>query len=101
MNSKKDLKKVSDILNELVKNKNWEKNFALQQIKQDWPKVVGKNIAGHTDPKFIKTKKLFIEVDSPIWSTQLSYMKDQIIDTINGYYKKEMINEIFFSIKKG
>ena len=97
---KYEMKKVSLLLDELVKKKRWEKNFALEQLKLDWPKVVGKNIAGHTNPKFIKSKKLFIEVDSPIWSTQLNYMKDQVLETINSYYKKDMVNEVFFRIKE-
>jgi len=100
MSSEIKTKKIGELLNELIKEKKWEKNFALEKLKNDWGKVVGKNIAGHTIPKFIKGKKLFIEVDSPIWSTQLNYLRNQVMTTINGYYKVEMINDVFFSIKR-
>lgn len=100
MKSEKNLKKVSELLDELINKRNWDKNFALEMLKNDWGNVVGTNIADHTKPKFIKGEKLFIEVDSPIWSTQLNYLKKQIIDKINNYYKKIIIQEIFFNIKK-
>ncbi len=100
MNSKNKLKKVSTLLDELIKKKKWEKNFALSRLTKDWESVVGKNIAIHTIPKFIKSKKLFIDVDSPIWSTQLNYLKNQVIEKVNDYYKMEIVKEIFFNIRK-
>ncbi len=95
------LKEIGQLIDELVKSRKWEKNFALEKLRQDWEKIVGRNIAKHTMPKFIKAKRLFIEVDSPIWSTQLNYSKNQVMDTINGYYKEKMVKEIFFNIKRG
>lgn len=95
------LKEIGQLIDELVKSRKWEKNFALEKLKQDWAQIVGRNIANHTAPKFIKAKRLFIEVDSPIWSTQLNYLKNQVMDTINGYYKETMVKEIFFNIKRG
>ncbi len=99
--SEERAKQIGQLIEELIKNRRWEKNFALGKLKQDWEKVVGRNIANHTTPEFIKGKRLFIEVDSPIWSMQLNYLKNQVIDTINGYYETKMIKEIFFSIKRG
>ena len=96
----KVIKPIKQILDEFVKNRRWEKNFALGLLKKDWQEVVGKNIAKHTAPKYVKAKKLYIEVDSPIWSTQLNFLKDQVIRTINSYYDKELIKDIFFNIKK-
>lgn len=96
----KNLKTISNVLDNFIKKKKWEKNFALERLKEDWIKVAGKNIALHTTPLYIKGKKLFIEVDSPIWSTQLNYLKNQIIETINNYYDMDIIKNIFFSIKK-
>lgn len=92
-------KNIGDLLQKLIEKNKWEKFLALENIKKDWPAVVGENIAGHTIPTFIKDKKLFIDVDSPIWSNQLNYLKTKVISTINSYYNKEVIKDIFFKIK--
>lgn len=95
-----NVKQIGIILDDLIKKKRWQKTFALARLCKDWEGVVGMNIAKHTNPTFIKSKKLFIEVDSPIWSTQLTYLKNQIIETINTYYEQEIVKDIFFTVKK-
>ncbi len=97
---KKDFESVASILDNLIKKKNWEVPLSLERLKKEWEKIVGKNIAKHSFPTFIKNKKLYIEVDSPIWSNELIFQKENIITIINNYYKKEIIKDIFFKIKK-
>jgi len=91
--------KVSELLEKLVKEKRWDKHFALGRLKNDWHRIVGSASASHTTPSYIKNKKLFIEVDSPIWANQLNFLKLEIINTINNYYNKKVVNDIFFKTK--
>ncbi|MDD5065412.1 MAG: DUF721 domain-containing protein [bacterium] len=95
----KKFEKIGDLLSELVQKKGWNKFLALEQLKKKWPEIVGQNIGNHTTPLSITHKKLFIQVDSSIWANQLNFLKDKIMETINQYYKKELVNEIFFTVK--
>jgi len=96
MKEKSEMENINSILNSLIKKRNWEWSFSLNKLKQEWENIVNKNIANHSQPVFIKNKVLYIEVDSPIWSNELVFLKEKIIDKINGYYNKKIVTDIFF-----
>ena len=62
-----------------------------------WPDIVGREIAGHTRPLSCKTRRLVISVDSPVWTSQLSFLKTDIIKKVNEITGLE-IKEIIFKI---
>jgi len=91
--------KAGDILKHIISNKRWEKMFGLEYLKEDWENCVGKAIAAHTSPSFISDKRLFIDVDSPAWATQLNFLQQDIIKKINSFFGKSIVKEIFFQAK--
>ncbi len=91
--------KAGDIIKKIISKKKWEPRFALEYIKEEWENCVGKAIASHTSPSFISGKRLFIDVDSPAWATQLNFLQQDIIKKINGFFKKSIVDEIFFQAK--
>ncbi len=95
----KVFKLVGDILSNTIREKGWDKFLALEQLKRDWSDLVGKQIAQNSQPVFIKENKLTVEVSSPIWANQLNFLKDKVMETINHYYKKEVVKEIYFKMK--
>lgn len=60
------------------KMKNW-------QAVEKWPEIVGARIAEHAKATSVDTENLFVEVDNPIWQSQLFLMKEKIIKKINAY----------------
>lgn len=58
--------------------KNW-------QIVEKWTEIVGKKIAQHARATAVDSKNLFVEVDNPVWQSQLFLMKDKIIKKIRTY----------------
>ncbi len=98
--NEKNFRLVGQLLSQAITEKGWDKFLALEQLKRDWPKVVGVNIAEHSQPVFISDYKLSVEVESSIWANQLNFLKDKVMETINEYYKKEVVKDIFFRIKK-
>ncbi len=95
----REIESVDNLLIKLIKKRKWEGNFSLRKLQNEWADIVHKNISNHSNPTFIKNKKLYIDVDSPIWSNELTFLKDKVIERINGYYKKQVVNDIFFRIK--
>lgn len=58
--------------------KNW-------QVVEKWAEIVGKRIAQHTKAISVDTSNLFIEVDNPVWQSQLFLMKNTIIAKLKKY----------------
>jgi predicted nucleic acid-binding Zn ribbon protein len=68
-------------------------------IKMGWEDFVGKEVAKHTTPSFLKKGVLFIHVDSPVWAYELStHLKDILSKKINEGIGKEVVKDIHFKV---
>jgi predicted nucleic acid-binding Zn ribbon protein len=55
------------------------------QIVEKWPEIVGAQIAQHAKAAAVDTENLFVEVDNPVWQSQLFLMKEGIIKKLKKY----------------
>jgi predicted nucleic acid-binding Zn ribbon protein len=80
----KDLKPFQDVLQRLcrrypVLSQRIDEGSALLR----WEKAVGPAVARHAKVKWVKDSVLFVEVEHPIWRSELHHRKQQIIDILN------------------
>jgi predicted nucleic acid-binding Zn ribbon protein len=68
------------------------------QIIEKWPDIVGAKIAQHTRATAADADNLFVEVDNPVWQSQLFLMKNEILQRIKKY--GVTIRDIKLCIKK-
>ena len=68
------------------------------QIIEKWPDIVGPKIAKHARATAADAENLFVEVDNPIWQSQLFLMKNKIMQRIKQY--GVTIKDIKLCIKK-
>ncbi len=73
----------------------------LEEIKifSSWDGIVGEKMAGHARPTNINNRVLYVEVDDPLWLSQLKYMKLDIVDKINTTIKEGLFKDIRFFLK--
>jgi predicted nucleic acid-binding Zn ribbon protein len=88
--------RLSDILKKIqarnpVLTKRIEESAALTR----WEAAVGAAIAKHSRAMRIQDGVLWVEVDHPVWKTELHYRKRQILDLLNTE-KSEIIKDILF-----
>ncbi len=72
----------------------------IEKIKLKWQDIVGELMAVHCIPDRIFKNILFISVDHPVYSNELSLMKNIIIQKINNEFGTKMIKDIRLEIKK-
>ncbi|MHB8109302.1 MAG: DUF721 domain-containing protein [Syntrophorhabdaceae bacterium] len=65
-----------------------------------WDSIAGEKLAVHCQPIRISKGILFVEVDDPIWLTQLKYMKLDIQTKITEAMEKETVKDIRFYLKQ-
>ena len=66
-----------------------------------WDACVGAAIAKHARPLRVQDHILWIEVDHPIWQTELHHRKNQILTLLNRESPQLTIQDLFFvSAKK-
>jgi predicted nucleic acid-binding Zn ribbon protein len=64
-----------------------------------WGKIAGEKMAAHCQPVRIDRGILYVEVDDPVWLTQLRYMKVDIQNKIEETLQKDSIKDIRFYLK--
>ena len=73
---------VGDLINELVKTRDWQSGLAEGEVFFKWDEIVGQEIAKHSEPIEIKNGKLLIKCSSTAWATQLNLVKNELLQTI-------------------
>jgi predicted nucleic acid-binding Zn ribbon protein len=73
----------------------------LEEVKifSVWHDIAGERMAAHTRPTNISNRILYVEVDDPLWLSQLKYMKQEIVDKINIKIKTDLFKDVRFFLK--
>ena len=90
--------RISKIMPRVLESLHIETKMKNTQIIEKWPEIVGTKIAQHTQATAVDAENLYVEVDNPVWQSQLFLMKDKIIKRIKQY--GVTIKDIKLCIKK-
>jgi predicted nucleic acid-binding Zn ribbon protein len=88
---------ISDVLDQLVTNREWESGLAEGNLFVQWEKIVGSDIATHTTPISIYDGALLIQCSSTAWATQLQAVQDQLLATIRSSAPGALIESLRFT----
>jgi predicted nucleic acid-binding Zn ribbon protein len=89
--------KLSDILTPLLRDKGWDTIVREYRAVSIWSEVVGPYIARNTLPQRIDRGVLFVIVRGSALLQELSFMKDQIAERINGRLPEPVVRDIRFA----
>lgn len=79
----KNVEKIGTILPKLLTNLGLKIGIEQHKALFIWNRIVGKTIAPHTTPAWIKHGILFVSVDDSIWQQELEFLKSQILVKLN------------------
>lgn len=94
MLKKEEPKHIKDILRKLTKSWGIETKYIEAQINSQWSKFVGTPIAKQTTKLYIKEKKLFVYLRSPIAKRELNILKPAVTMMINKRIGGTIITDI-------
>jgi predicted nucleic acid-binding Zn ribbon protein len=97
MNQKKEtLISLKDILSGMLKDPDLPFNPADARIWAIWEEAVGKAIACHARPSWIKNGCLRVNVSDSIWLQELEYVQETIMEKLNGKLGRNAVQKIDF-----
>jgi len=88
---------ISDVLTNLVSDRQWESGLAEGNLFAQWEKIVGSDIATHTNPISIFDGILLIQCSSTAWATQLQSVHDQLLATISSSAPGALVESLRFT----
>lgn len=74
--------------------------FHRVKLYHDWKAVVGDVIAAHTRLLDIKPPTLIIQVKESMWMNEIQMHSNQIIEAVNHYYQKELIQHVKLQLSR-
>jgi len=90
--------RISDLLNDLIKQKNWSKKIKQHDVFQLWPKIVGDDIAARTAPHVIRGTVLWVRITDSVWMQQLHLMKPLLLEKINSRLQGAIVSDLRFQV---
>jgi predicted nucleic acid-binding Zn ribbon protein len=88
--------RLSDILTALLKERGWSRVVREHRVFEEWDGVVGAIIAKNAQPVRIDRGVLMAVVTSPVWTQELSMMKETIIGRLNDRLGEPLVCDIRF-----
>ena len=96
---KRDVKSVADVLKDVVSSFEQPVQESVLVLREAWPKLVGPQIATHSEPGFIKDFALTVFVDHPGWMAELERMKRPVLMKLQASYRNLRIRHIRFALQ--
>jgi hypothetical protein len=94
------MERIDKIVDKTIDDLGLRKGMQEIASMQIWPTVVGKLISEKTRPKRVKGSRLWVEVTSSVWMSELVYWKPKLISRINKALGEKVIKDIIF-VNKG
>lgn len=73
---------ISDVLKNLIQDREWQSGIAEGSLFANWEKLVGVEIAEHTEPIAILDGVLTIKTSSTAWATQLNLISSDVLASL-------------------
>ncbi len=92
--SKQNLQSIGTAIDQFLKENRLEKKIDASSLHINWKTIAGDMIANHTKRLFLKETTLYLEVDSAELKNEIHYLKDQLIQNVNHFLKKDLIKQL-------
>ena len=95
----RDVRSISDILTDVVAGLEQPTQENVLVLRKAWEKLVGAQIAKHSEPGFIKDYQLVVFVDHPGWMPELERIKRPLLVKLQASYRELRIRRLRFALQ--
>jgi predicted nucleic acid-binding Zn ribbon protein len=94
------MERIDKILEKTIDDLGLKKRMEEMASIDIWSRVAGELISSKTRAKKVRGSKLWVEVSSSVWMSELVYWKPKLISRINKALKGNVIEDIIFVSKE-
>lgn len=87
---------ISDIIDHSLTKLSLTDRLLEYKLQLAWPGIVGPAISKRTSPLKLTRGKLYVNVSSQTWMTEMLYQKGDIIERINREIAEDLVLDIIF-----
>ena len=90
-------KVIGNVFAQLFQDLGISKAIEQNQAVVKWPEIVGERIAEVSEAQKIENGVLYVRVNSPVWRNELTFMKRNLINSVNETLEKNLVKDIKFT----
>lgn len=90
------MKNIHDVMGKIFKNSDLYHEFNKHRVMYFWPDIVGERLAKFSYLDKIEQGTLFVVVTNAPWMQQIKMQSSMIIQKVNKFYGKNIVNNIRF-----
>jgi predicted nucleic acid-binding Zn ribbon protein len=87
---------ISNVLNDLIAQRDWNSGLAEGTLFATWPQVVGPEISEHTTPLSLLDGRLLVQCSSTAWATQLNLVGPSLLERIRSSAPGALVESLDF-----
>lgn len=93
-------RRLVEALSEVASDLNLDAPDDVAAVMAAWPDAVGEAIAAHVRPRRLHDGELLVEVDAPVWATQLRYLEDDVLRRLGRKVRPGVVKSIRPVVRK-
>ena len=87
---------ISQAIQELLKSQHLKPKFDEANVVASWERIVGKSIAKRTKRINVRSKVLFVELESPSLRHDMGFHKSHMLELFKKEFGDDVLTEIVF-----
>lgn len=87
---RREPRRLDDILGRVLTRMKVSDTQAAVTVFSRWRSIVGDTVADHVVPKRLEKRRLVVEVDDPMWATQLRFLEPKVLSTLREHIGNEV-----------
>ena len=73
---------------------------AMRIVQEEWPALVGRELAPHVRLGSLRDGTLTLEVDDPMWAAPLRYLESGIVETLAKRLGSDVVGAVRIAVRK-
>ncbi|HYT38978.1 MAG TPA: DUF721 domain-containing protein [Acidimicrobiia bacterium] len=95
------VRRLGEALSEVAADLHLDDPGDVAAVMAAWPAAVGAVIADHVRPRRLHDGELLVEVDAPIWATQLRYLEEDVLRRLGRKIRPGVVKTIRPVVRRG
>jgi predicted nucleic acid-binding Zn ribbon protein len=90
----KPVRRLNEALSEVAADLNLDDPGDVAAVMAAWTDAVGETVAAHVRPRRLQDGVLLVEVDAPVWATQLRYLEGDVLRRLGRKVRPGVVKSI-------
>jgi predicted nucleic acid-binding Zn ribbon protein len=87
-------RRIGEALSEVAADLNLDNPDDVAAVMAAWSEAVGEAVAAHVRPRRLHDGVLLVEVDAPVWATQLRYLEEDVLRRLGRKVRPGVVKSI-------